>query len=133
MKTKPHRLQIDLDLETLKIITAHAKNHGMLPKPFIEYIIKMSARTLPEPYVLGVDLSVGREEVRREAIEPIERVEGMFMEDIGPVTSPALEEEFSIEAENEPEPCLTCGDINGMKNPCCAGYDPLHRDNCGYG
>ena len=35
--------------------------------------------------------------------------------------------------EDEIEPCPTCGDIDGMRNPCCAGFDPLHRDNCGYG
>ena len=34
---------------------------------------------------------------------------------------------------NELEPCPTCGDIDGMVNPCCAGYDPLHYRNCGYG
>lgn len=34
---------------------------------------------------------------------------------------------------DEPEPCPTCGDIDGMVNPCCAGYDPLHYKNCGYG
>ena len=33
---------------------------------------------------------------------------------------------------DEPEPCATCGDIDGV-NPCCAGYDPLHYKNCGYG
>lgn len=31
------------------------------------------------------------------------------------------------------EPCPTCGEVNGMRNPCCPDYDPLHRDNCGYG
>ena len=34
---------------------------------------------------------------------------------------------------DEPEPCPTCGDVDGMVNPCCAGYDPLHYKNCGYG
>ena len=34
---------------------------------------------------------------------------------------------------DESEPCPTCGDIDGMVNPCCAGYDPLHYRNCGYG
>ncbi len=34
---------------------------------------------------------------------------------------------------DEPDPCPTCGDIDGMVNPCCAGYDPLHYKNCGYG
>ena len=33
----------------------------------------------------------------------------------------------------ECEPCRTCGDIDGMVNPCCAGYDSLHHKNCGYG
>lgn len=31
------------------------------------------------------------------------------------------------------QPCPTCGDIDGMVNPCCPGYDPLHFKNCGYG
>ena len=30
------------------------------------------------------------------------------------------------------EPCPTCGDVDGMVNPCCPGYDPLHYKNCGY-
>ena len=34
---------------------------------------------------------------------------------------------------DEDEPCHTCGDINGMINPCCSGYDALHYKNCGYG
>lgn len=34
---------------------------------------------------------------------------------------------------DEPEPCPTCGDIEGMVNPCCANYDPLNYKNCGYG
>lgn len=34
---------------------------------------------------------------------------------------------------DELEPCSICGDIGGMVNPCCAGYDPLHYKNCGYG
>lgn len=29
--------------------------------------------------------------------------------------------------------CPTCGEIDGMENPCCPDYDPLHIDNCGYG
>jgi hypothetical protein len=48
-----------------------------------------------------------------------------------------LEYENRIELDDEywhePEPCPTCGDIDGMVNPCCAGYDPLHYLNCGYG
>jgi len=35
--------------------------------------------------------------------------------------------------EDFEKPCPTCGDINGMRNPCCPDYDPLHIDNCGYG
>lgn len=35
--------------------------------------------------------------------------------------------------DDEPEPCPTCGEIDGMVNQCCAGYDPLHFKNCGYG
>ena len=31
------------------------------------------------------------------------------------------------------EPCETCGEIQGMKNPCCSSYDELHFSNCGYG
>jgi len=31
------------------------------------------------------------------------------------------------------QPCSVCGEIDGMVNPCCPDYDPLHRDNCGYG
>jgi len=48
---------------------------------------------------------------------------------------PAKEEREWEEQEEdyEPEPCPTCGDIDGMVNPCCAGYDPLHYKNCGYG
>lgn len=34
---------------------------------------------------------------------------------------------------DEPEPCPACGNIDGMVNPCCGGYDPLHYKNCGYG
>lgn len=37
------------------------------------------------------------------------------------------------EAERQSEPCSVCGEINGMVNPCCANYDPLHIHNCGYG
>ena len=33
---------------------------------------------------------------------------------------------------DELEPCSVCGEIDGMVNPCCASYDPLHHDNCGY-
>lgn len=44
-----------------------------------------------------------------------------------------LEDEHDEEFERANEPCPTCGDINGMVNPCCAGYDPLHYKNCGYG
>lgn len=33
----------------------------------------------------------------------------------------------------ESEPCSVCGDIDGMANPCCPNYDPLHYKNCGYG
>ncbi len=29
--------------------------------------------------------------------------------------------------------CHTCGDVDGMVNPCCPGYDRLHFKNCGYG
>lgn len=31
------------------------------------------------------------------------------------------------------EPCDICGEINGMRNPCCTNYDNLHYLNCGYG
>jgi len=31
------------------------------------------------------------------------------------------------------EPCPTCGEVDGMVNPCCPNYDPLHYLNCGYG
>ncbi len=40
---------------------------------------------------------------------------------------------FDDETDGEVEPCPTCGDIDGMVNPCCAGYDQLHYKNCGYG
>jgi len=48
---------------------------------------------------------------------------------------PAKEEREWNEQEEDcdQEPCPTCGDIDGMVNPCCAGYDPLHYKNCGYG
>lgn len=35
--------------------------------------------------------------------------------------------------DDEPEPCPTCGEIDGMDNPCCPNYDPLSYKNCGYG
>lgn len=41
--------------------------------------------------------------------------------------------DYESEQLDEPEACPTCGDIDGMVNPCCAGYDPLHYKNCGYG
>lgn len=47
-----------------------------------------------------------------------------------PITEPFSSEECE---EDEIEPCPTCGEVDGMKNPCCAGYDPLHFSNCGYG
>jgi hypothetical protein len=42
-------------------------------------------------------------------------------------------DDFTDEEDYIDEPCPTCGDVNGMVNPCCAGYDPLHFRNCGYG
>lgn len=42
-------------------------------------------------------------------------------------------EEEDIDDSLEDEPCSVCGDIDGMVNPCCPGYDPLHFKNCGYG
>lgn len=35
------------------------------------------------------------------------------------------------EDELDAVPCPTCGDVNGMVNPCCPDYDPLHFKNCG--
>jgi hypothetical protein len=41
--------------------------------------------------------------------------------------------EYQDEDFQEPEPCSVCGDVDGMVNQCCVGYDPLHYKNCGYG
>jgi len=61
------------------------------------------------------------------------------LSEIKEICSEMIEKEKSVnygednEESEELEPCPTCGDIDGMKNPCCAGYDPLHYLNCGYG
>ncbi len=38
-----------------------------------------------------------------------------------------------MDEEDPDEPCPTCGEVNGMDNPCCPNYDPLSYKNCGYG
>lgn len=52
---------------------------------------------------------------------------------IKPDVSGSSSDDFTDEEDYIDEPCPTCGDVNGMVNPCCAGYDPLHYRNCGYG
>ena len=46
-----------------------------------------------------------------------------------------LTQDYEIDEDYElsQEPCSVCGDIDGMVNRCCVGYDPLHFKNCGYG
>lgn len=44
-----------------------------------------------------------------------------------------VEHEGTEEEEFFSEPCSVCGDVDGMVNPCCPNYDPLHYKNCGYG
>ena len=43
------------------------------------------------------------------------------------------DEDIDEDWELAHEPCPTCGDVMEMRNACCANYDPLHIDNCGYG
>lgn len=44
------------------------------------------------------------------------------------------EADESLEADDPMNaPCPTCGEIDGVDNPCCAMYDPLSYKNCGYG
>jgi hypothetical protein len=52
------------------------------------------------------------------------------------VTTQVEHDRFDVDEsdiDEEPEPCPTCGEIEGMVNPCCPGFDPLHYKNCGYG
>lgn len=43
------------------------------------------------------------------------------------------EQELDDEMDYQSDPCPTCGEIDGMVNPCCADYDPLNHKVCGYG
>jgi hypothetical protein len=43
------------------------------------------------------------------------------------------EEEEESDEDYEIDPCPTCGQVEGMVNPCCANYDPLNYKVCGYG
>lgn len=61
----------------------------------------------------------------------IERYEQAEYEDKQREAEQLLDEDDPLYAPEEP--CPTCGDIDGMVNPCCPGYDPLHYLNCGYG
>jgi hypothetical protein len=66
--------------------------------------------------------------------------EEQYMEAIRVIEQYEYEQKVEFEPEDEEEffgdgdqPCSVCGEIGGMVNQCCPGYDPLHFKNCGYG
>ena len=66
----------------------------------------------------------------QEVVSAVEKDKMEAKEDFSGWTQ---DDEIDEDYELSQEPCSVCGDIDGMVNRCCAGYDPLHYKNCGYG